>query len=263
MFNNQTQNNQTMQPTVSPATEQLRPTVYFYNCVTGLIELMENPTFDVFNNPVAPVGFTACYFNSPMVQQNNNLNLPTMNPIINKSRSNSVEEMTESPKRKFAHRSKQNCINEVYDNIKKFFEPLGVYADGENEVLRGEDTCRVHVKNYAGLKKILEVLQEVYNHEKVTLTRMATCISMKNKFQKKGFICYMKLSNVNQVPIVKDIFAKYSHLYKKCDVAAPKEQVEASIRKNESVNSIDLDTKTITLDGLIPRTMIKKSSVGA
>jgi len=271
MFNNPTFNQiYTQYPTVSPATEQSRPTVYIYNVVTCCVELMENPTFDANNNPVAPLGYTACYLTTLQSEQ------PTTTPVVNKSRSPSVEEMSQSPKRKFAHRSKQNCINSVFEDIKTHFEPLGIYADGETEVLRGEDTCRVHVKNYAGLKKILDVLKEVYDHKKITLKRMATCISMKNKFQKKGFIVYMKLADVSQVPLVQEIFSKFKDLYKKCDVAAPKDTITTTksvslevqsendvvVSKNDPF-SIDEDTKTITLGGLVPSIMVKKSSVGA
>jgi len=272
MFNNPTFNQIfTQYPTVSPATEQSRPTVYIYNVVTCCVELMENPTFDANNNAVAPLGYTACYLTTQQTEQ------PTINPVVNKSRSTSVEDMTsQSPKRKFSHRSKQNCIEKVFEDIKTHFEPLGIYADGETEVLRGEDTCRVHVKSYAGLKQILEVLKEVYDHEKVTLKRLATCISMKNKFQKKGFIAYMKLSDSSQVPFVQEIFSKYKDLYKKCDVAAPKDtitttkKVSLEIQANNDVVvskndpfTIDEDSKTITLDGLVPAVMVKESSLGA
>merc|ERR1712080_754005 len=45
---------------------------------------------------------------------------------------------------------------------------------------------------------------------------------MKNRFQKKGFIVYMKLEKESMVPIVQSIFSGYSKLYKKCDIARPK-----------------------------------------
>eukprot|EP00494_Astrolonche_serrata_P034291 UN34560 len=58
-------------------------------------------------------------------------------------------------KRKFPHRSKQKRIEEVQKEISTYFTKKGVYVPSDVD-LRGEDTCRVHVKTYQSLNKIFE-----------------------------------------------------------------------------------------------------------
>lgn len=263
----------------SPSESQRLPVVYIFNVHTQQIELMENVSYDPYTGlPIAPVNYTACLFTPIFADQTTTV--PTANPALNNNESNHSDATTTLPtenvKRKFPHRSKQVCITQTYEEIKNHFSPTGVYAEGEEDVLRGDDVCRVHVKNYNGLKQILDVLKQVYNHKDISLLKLATPISMKNKFQKKGFIVYMQVSDVSQVTIVQGIFSKYSHLYKKCDVAMKKDMNIAktiSTAKPDSTaffdspaTKVNVEGKTITLGGLgglRPRTMIKRSSVGA
>jgi len=126
------------------------------------------------------------------------------------------------------HRSKQVLIEQVHGEIKETYEAKGLYAS-DDEVLRGHDTVRVHVKTQEGLKKIQGVLSDVENHPKVDLCRIATPISMKNKFQKKGFIVYLKVLEEYQVPVVQSIVMSVlkddnTSVYKKCEVALAKEE---------------------------------------
>merc|ERR1711997_811264 len=93
---------------------------------------------------------------------------------------------------------------------------------GEHEVLRGADTVRVHVKTYKGLNKIEAALQEVDDCPDVVLRKLATPFSMKNRFQKKGFIVYLRLRSPDMVDSVKAVFKKYEEFFRKCDVAMPK-----------------------------------------
>merc|ERR1719265_609854 len=55
--------------------------------------------------------------------------------------------------KKYAFRSKQRKIDKVRGTIKDHFESLGLFA-AEKELVRGEDTVRVHVKTFPGLTKI-------------------------------------------------------------------------------------------------------------
>jgi len=240
------------------------PTVYIFNVITGKVELMENVTYDPLTGmPFAPLGYTACLYQPATTDPTNN---PDMNNQFSRSVTPTAVPTENVTKRKFPHRSKQNCISQTYEEIKSYFNPLGIYAEGEEDILRGDDVCRVHVKNYNGLKKILDVLKQVYSHKDVTLKRLATPISMKNKFQKKGFICYMQVSDVSQVPIVQGIFSNYVDLYKKCDVALKKDNNKGLNTANNSTSADKVDDHTITLsglEGLFPRSMVKKSSVGA
>jgi len=127
------------------------------------------------------------------------------------------EELKKNPKQpKFAHRSKQKRIDQVHADVVDYYTRLNLHV-GDKEVLRGNDTVRIHVKTFHGLNEIKGVLEEV--RAAVDISKMSTPISMKNKFQKKGFIVYLKLADEAFVPTVQRIFAKFSEHFKKCEVA--------------------------------------------
>jgi hypothetical protein len=124
--------------------------------------------------------------------------------------------------KKFRHRSKQTRILEVHAKLKEEYTAKGLYAS-EDEVLRGFDTVRVHVKTYKALNRIECPLNDVEKHPSVQILKIATPFSMKNRFQKKGFIVYLKLASADMVPIVQEIFSHYKEDFAKCDVALKKE----------------------------------------
>jgi len=152
--------------------------------------------------------------------------------IRSRSRSSSVvsipEEVEEvkpvekTQNKKFRHRSKQTRILEVHQKLKEEYTAKGLYA-ADDEVLRGFDTVRVHVKTYKALNRIECPLNDVEKHPAVEVLKIATPFSMKNRFQKKGFIVYLKLASVDMVPIVQEIFSHYKEDFAKCDVALKKE----------------------------------------
>jgi len=209
------------------------PVYMIYNPQTRCLEPLKTAGLTANSVPLVPQGYTAFISNEPQkLLALLNKNVQTQKLAIVR-RSNSIECVSSSesvqsndtpnkPRRKFPHRSKQIRIQAVHEEIKEWAAPLGIYVeDVEKELLRGDDTCRVHVKNFQGLNEILDVLKQIFNHEEIDLIRLATPISMKNKFQKKGFICYMKLKNESQVPIVQEIFSHYTKIFKKCDIAHP------------------------------------------
>jgi len=174
-----------------------------------------------------------------------------------------VEEPEENKAKKFPHRSKQILIEQVHGEVKETYEAKGLYAS-DDEVLRGYDTVRIHVKTYEGLKRIQSALTDVENHPEVDLYRIATPISMKNKFQKKGFIVYLKLRDESQVPAVQRIFMSIlkednTPLYKKCEVALAKEEQlpkiveQAKVEEPKSFFDVD-DLFDIAPARMIPRT---------
>lgn len=139
--------------------------------------------------------------------------------------------------RKFRHRSKQIRILDVHAKLKEEYTAKGLYA-GDDEVLRGFDTIRVHVKTYKALNRIECPLNDVEKHPFVKVLKITTPFSMKNRFQKKGFIVYMKLASVDMVPIVQEIFSHYKEDFAKCDVALKKEDKIAQDRaKSMSMRS--------------------------
>lgn len=258
------------------------PTQFFmYNPDNQLLTLLDprNVSFDPMTGLVIPPqGYTAIYAPAPQLgdtantsssSEANKTGSPsersrnvTPEPVLSRSETN-------KPKRKFPHRSKQIRIKEVHDEVASYFHAKKIYAFSESEVLRGEDTCRVHVKTYKGLNEILNVLKEVHEHPKVELVRIATPISMKNRYQQKGFIVYMKLGSTKQVPVVQKIFEKYKDLYKKCDVAKPKTDLSHTTTVNKTsvaMVSKSETSKVITctnIGSMMPRAMTKQASVGA
>jgi len=171
---------------------------------------------------------------SPQLEDNTSSELLPLpqDSIRSRSRSSSVvsvpEEVEEvkpvekTQNKKFRHRSKQTRILEVHQRLKEEYTAKGLYA-GDDEVLRGFDTVRVHVKTYKALNRIECPLNDVEKHPAVEVLKIATPFSMKNRFQKKGFIVYLKLASVDMVPIVQEIFSHYKEDFAKCDVALKKE----------------------------------------
>lgn len=153
------------------------------------------------------------------------------------------------PQKKYAYRSKQRKIDKVRSQIEEKYQCLELFA-GEKELVRGEDTVRVHVKTFLGLTKITEFLDEVENHNEIRITRIACPFSKKNKNQKKGFIVYLKVQTVTQMMIVRDeIFPKYEPVLKSCVVAKPREPL---VEKPEGKDTLFAD--------LQPTAMVKVGS---
>merc|ERR1719326_2877220 len=186
------------------------------------------------NQYIAPAGFSFIPLSvanslptlTPSVsQEDSERSEPTQLPLPEptRSRSSSVEKEQPAKRKKYPHRSKQIRIGEVHASLKEEYTARGLYA-ADDEVLRGPDTVRVHVKTFHGLNKIKNALDEVHKCPQVTVRRIATPFSMKNKFQRKGFIVYLKLASASEVPAVQSVFERYSEYFKRCDVALPKEK---------------------------------------
>lgn len=121
------------------------------------------------------------------------------------------------PKKKFGFRSKQNMIDKVYDALTQKYQDLGILA-GSDEVLRGDDTIRLHVKKFKALKRIQEALVAVERSPFIKISKVSTPLSMKNQFQKKGFLVYVRVADVSMVDEAKRIFQQFDE-FKKCEVA--------------------------------------------
>jgi len=167
-----------------------------------------------------------------------------------------LDDQLSGPQKKYAYRSKQRKIDKTRGLIAEKFSLMNLFA-GEKELVRGDDTVRVHVKTFQGLTEITKFLDEVENHREITISRIACPFSKKNKNQKKGFIVYLKLQTVQQMEIVKEVvFPKYQSVLKNCVVARPREMqpapgVEAITDKFDSLSF-----------SMPPRGMVKRSSFG-
>merc|ERR1719392_126962 len=113
-----------------------------------------------------------------------------------------------------SYRSKQDMIDKVFLALSQKYTALGLL---ENKGLRGDDTIRVHVKNFKALTKIEEALIAVESHPKVKVSKVSLPFSFRNEFQKKGFLVYLKLEDVTMVPHAQSVFRQYDE-FKKCGV---------------------------------------------
>lgn len=118
-------------------------------------------------------------------------------------------------KKKFGYRSKQNKIDSVYTSLVAKYTALDTLVD-QNEVLRGPDVIRLHVKKFDALCTIEEALEAVEWYIKIV--GVSIPLSMKNTFQKKGFLVYIKLEKVEDVERAQSILQKFPE-FKKCGVA--------------------------------------------
>jgi len=139
------------------------------------------------------------------------------------------------PKKKFGFRSKQNMIDKVYDALTQKYQDLGILA-GSDEVLRGDDTIRLHVKKFKALKRIQEALAAVERSPFIKISKVSTPLSMKNQFQKKGFLVYVRVADVSMVDEAKRIFQQFEE-FKKCEVAR-QTTPSNSFAKNEGPQTI-------------------------
>jgi len=113
-----------------------------------------------------------------------------------------------------SYRSKQDMIDKVFLALSQKYTALGLL---ENKGLRGDDTIRVHVKNFKALTRIEEALIAVESHPKVKVSRVSLPFSFRNEFQKKGFLVYLKLEDVTMVPHAQSVFRQFDE-FKKCGV---------------------------------------------
>jgi len=125
-----------------------------------------------------------------------------------------VESVTDPSDYRPSYRSKQDMIDYVYSKLSQKYTELGVL---ETNGLRGDDTIRVHVKNFKALSRIEQALVAVESNPHVKISKVSLPFSFRNEFQKKGFLVYLKLESVTMVPYAQSVFRQYEE-FKKCGV---------------------------------------------
>lgn len=105
-------------------------------------------------------------------------------------------------------------IEKVYGRLCDKYQALGILED---EGLRGEDTIRVHVKNFRALNMIYEALELIESHPLISIKKVSLPFSFRNQFQKKGFLVYLKFEDEFMVPYAQNVFQGYP-VFKKCGV---------------------------------------------
>merc|ERR1719204_340416 len=147
-----------------------------------------------------------------------------------------MQESAQSGKRqkKFAYRSKQKKIDRTHRSIQEKFSALGLFAR-ERELVRGDDTLRIHVKTFDCLTDIQTALNEIHNHMDIEIRRVAAVFSKKNRFQKKGFIVYLKVGSVAQVDTCLRLLERYSETLR--NIAIARSKATAREPSSEAMNS--------------------------
>lgn len=152
--------------------------------------------------------------------------------------------------KRYGFRSKQNMIDKVHDSLVRKYTELGILAPIE-EVLRGDTTIRIHVKKYKALVCIEEALECVEANERVTIQRISIPLAIKNEFQKKGFLVYIQVSDVEEVPIAQSVLREFE-VFQKCHVAPkPVEAEKSSSTKSskpiDATHSADNDVENLAI----------------
>lgn len=113
-------------------------------------------------------------------------------------------------------RFKQDLIENTLDELHNMFAGLVLSDD---KALRGETTIRLHVKTETAIRSIVECMKQIVDIEGVEITQLSTPISMKNRYQKKGFLCYFQISDVNMTETVLDHVKTNFVCFSRCKVA--------------------------------------------
>merc|ERR1719203_1184863 len=158
--------------------------------------------------------------------------------------------------KKFGFRSKQRKIDRTHRNIQEKFSSLGLFA-AERELVRGDDTLRIHVKTFEGLTDIQAALNEIHNHMEIDIVRVAAVFSKKNRFQKKGFIVYLKVGSVAQVDACLRLLERYSETLR--NIAIARSKTSAREPSSEARNSaIPVQASKGTIEDFAPEVHIPR-----
>jgi len=144
---------------------------------------------------------------------------PTKKPTTRKEKRRANQEKSKAKNQHSGeyvpgYRTKQVMIEKVYGRLSEKYHALGILED---EGLRGEDTIRVHVKNFRALNMIYEALELIESHPLINIKKVSLPFSFRNQFQKKGFLVYLKFEDESMVPYAQNVFQGYP-VFKKCGV---------------------------------------------
>jgi len=157
--------------------------------------------------------------------------------------------------KKFGYRSKQRKIDRTHRNIQEKFSALGIFAK-ERELVRGDDTLRIHVKTFEGLTDIQTALNEIQNHKEIDICKVAAVFSKKNRFQKKGFIVYLKVGSVAQVDTCLRLLKRYSKSLR--NIAIARSKCSAKEPTDVQNSAIPVQASEGTIEDFVPEVHIPR-----
>lgn len=110
--------------------------------------------------------------------------------------------------KRYGYRTKQDKIETVYARVTEYFSELGVLVP-EDHGVRGETVARVHIKKWLSLVKIEEAISRVQADSRIKTVRVSAPVSMKNQYQKKGFLIYWETETVEGLNHLMEHFKSY------------------------------------------------------
>lgn len=138
-------------------------------------------------------------------------------------------------------KSKQKKINIVFDDLVNKFSATGLLRE---EVHRSYETTRVHAKTFDGLMILTEALNRVTKDDKIEIKEIGFHKSMKNKYQQKGILVYIKVGSQGEVERLFDIYNSYGHNLKDHAIAVTKEErAKLQAMKDAMKESSEVDAK--------------------
>jgi len=184
----------------------------------------------------------------PMVDSRKQNQRPRKNRTWNTTnKSRNAADKPRSTNKRYGYRTKQNKIEKVYASVTQHFDELGVLSP-EDVGIRGTTVARLHVKKWHSLSRIEEAIAKVEAIENIETQRVSCPVSMKNLYQKKGFLIYWETASEEQTQLLMDVFKSFNEKdrdgkfildeFQKISVAVQtteqKEQTETELEKNAS-----------------------------
>jgi len=136
-------------------------------------------------------------------------------------------------------KTKQKKINVVYNNL---VEKFGKTPYLKAEVDRSYETSRVHAKTWDGLNIIEEALEKVVSDETIEMKEIGFHKSMKNKYQQKGILVYIKVGTQKQVQRLFEIYNSYNGHLKDHAIAVSKEEREKMVSLQDDTEESEIET---------------------
>jgi hypothetical protein len=123
------------------------------------------------------------------------VNVARQNKRPRKENKKGGNKTTKRRTKRYGYRTKQDKIEQVYARVTEYFSELGVLVP-EDHGVRGETVARVHIKKWLSLVKIEEAIARVQEDPRIKTVRVSAPLSMKNQYQKKGFLIYWETETV-------------------------------------------------------------------
>jgi len=136
------------------------------------------------------------------------VNTARQNKRPRKERQGGNKNTKRRPKR-YGYRTKQDKIENVYARVTEYFSNQGVLVP-EDHGVRGETVARVHIKKWLSLVKIEEAIVLVEADPRINTVRVSAPVSMKNQYQKKGFLIYWETETVEGLNHLMTHFKSYN-----------------------------------------------------